>query len=132
MEYQKERMTVISDEMSRVKQITRFMKPPDHLFHEIQLTEINVSIGSLNILVDEELTLAHGNRYGLIGCNGMGETTFMKHMNSNPRRELNDLLLRRAGCISVGALCSGLSHRLRNRYRENGVTCENEGDRGES
>ena len=58
MKYQKERNDAISDELSHFKQTVQFRRLLDH---HIQLTEINVSIVLLNLLVDEEFTLAQGN-----------------------------------------------------------------------
>ena len=94
MKYQKDRKEAISEELSQFKQTAVFRRPQDHHIHEIQLKEINVSIGPLNLLVDAELTLAPGNRYGLVGRNGMGKTTFMKYMNSHLLGgNLNDMLV---------------------------------------
>jgi len=47
---------------------------------DIQLKDINIDLGGLVLLEDTNLTLAYGRRYGLIGKNGSGKTTFLKHV----------------------------------------------------
>lgn len=47
---------------------------------DIHLPNIDVSFGSNRILSNAELTLAHGRRYGLIGRNGVGKSTLLRHM----------------------------------------------------
>ena len=47
---------------------------------DIHMPNIDVSFGSNRILSNAELTLAHGRRYGLIGRNGVGKSTLLRHM----------------------------------------------------
>ncbi|WFD34547.1 hypothetical protein MCUN1_001388 [Malassezia cuniculi] len=47
---------------------------------DIHLPNIDVSFGSHRILSNAELTLAQGRRYGLIGRNGVGKSTLLRHM----------------------------------------------------
>lgn len=47
---------------------------------DIHLPNIDVSFGSHRILTNAELTMAHGRRYGLIGRNGVGKSTLLRHM----------------------------------------------------
>ncbi|WVQ83341.1 hypothetical protein IAT38_005480 [Cryptococcus sp. DSM 104549] len=47
---------------------------------DIQLTNIDVSFASNRILSGATLTMAHGRRYGLIGRNGIGKSTLLRHI----------------------------------------------------
>ncbi|WFC96522.1 hypothetical protein MBRA1_003183 [Malassezia brasiliensis] len=47
---------------------------------DIHLPNIDVSFGSNRILSNAELTMAYGRRYGLIGRNGVGKSTLLRHM----------------------------------------------------
>ncbi|EAU92935.2 ATP-dependent transporter [Coprinopsis cinerea okayama7 len=47
---------------------------------DIHLPSIDVSFGSNRILSGASLTLAHGRRYGLIGRNGIGKSTLLRHI----------------------------------------------------
>lgn len=47
---------------------------------DIHLPSIDVSFGSNRILAGASLTLAHGRRYGLIGRNGVGKSTLLRHI----------------------------------------------------
>lgn len=47
---------------------------------DIHLPSIDVSFGSNRILSGATLTLAHGRRYGLIGRNGVGKSTLLRHI----------------------------------------------------
>ncbi|KAL7419557.1 hypothetical protein Q5752_005468 [Cryptotrichosporon argae] len=47
---------------------------------DIHLTNIDVSYGSLRILSGATLSMAYGRRYGLIGRNGIGKSTLLRHM----------------------------------------------------
>ncbi|KAJ3510511.1 hypothetical protein NMY22_g15962 [Coprinellus aureogranulatus] len=47
---------------------------------DIHLPSIDVSFGSNRILSGASLTLAHGRRYGLIGRNGVGKSTLLRHI----------------------------------------------------
>ncbi|KAI0321921.1 P-loop containing nucleoside triphosphate hydrolase protein [Amylostereum chailletii] len=47
---------------------------------DIHLPSIDVSFASNRILSGASLTLAHGRRYGLIGRNGIGKSTLLRHI----------------------------------------------------
>ncbi|KAG9014784.1 hypothetical protein FRB94_010631 [Tulasnella sp. JGI-2019a] len=47
---------------------------------DVHLTNIDVSFGSHRILSGASLTLAHGRRYGIIGRNGVGKSTLLRHI----------------------------------------------------
>ncbi|OBZ80100.1 putative ABC transporter ATP-binding protein C29A3.09c [Grifola frondosa] len=47
---------------------------------DIHLPSIDVNFGSNRILSGASLTLAHGRRYGLIGRNGVGKSTLLRHI----------------------------------------------------
>ncbi|KAI0791792.1 P-loop containing nucleoside triphosphate hydrolase protein [Abortiporus biennis] len=47
---------------------------------DIHLPSIDVSFASNRILSGASLTLAHGRRYGLIGRNGVGKSTLLRHI----------------------------------------------------
>ncbi|KZT68794.1 hypothetical protein DAEQUDRAFT_738491 [Daedalea quercina L-15889] len=47
---------------------------------DIHLPNIDVSFGSNRILSGASLTLAYGRRYGLIGRNGVGKSTLLRHI----------------------------------------------------
>ncbi|KAJ7924438.1 P-loop containing nucleoside triphosphate hydrolase protein [Mycena leptocephala] len=47
---------------------------------DIHLPSIDVSFASNRILSGATLTLAHGRRYGLIGRNGVGKSTLLRHI----------------------------------------------------
>ncbi|KAL5535075.1 hypothetical protein ACEPAF_3168 [Sanghuangporus sanghuang] len=47
---------------------------------DIHLPSIDVTFGSLRILSGASLTLAYGRRYGLIGRNGVGKSTLLRHI----------------------------------------------------
>ncbi|CAE6512501.1 unnamed protein product [Rhizoctonia solani] len=48
------------------------------LSKEIDLQQVNISIGTRDILVDAHLRLKTGVRYGLVGRNGQGKSTILK------------------------------------------------------
>ncbi|KAF9808804.1 hypothetical protein IEO21_07732 [Rhodonia placenta] len=47
---------------------------------DIHLANIDVNFGSNRILSGASLTLAYGRRYGLIGRNGVGKSTLLRHI----------------------------------------------------
>ncbi|KAF8519203.1 P-loop containing nucleoside triphosphate hydrolase protein [Gautieria morchelliformis] len=47
---------------------------------DIHLPSIDVTFGSNRILTGASLTLAYGRRYGLIGRNGVGKSTLLRHI----------------------------------------------------
>ncbi|KAI0297540.1 P-loop containing nucleoside triphosphate hydrolase protein [Multifurca ochricompacta] len=48
---------------------------------DIHLPSIDVSFGSNRILSGASLTLAYGRRYGIIGRNGVGKSTLLRHIS---------------------------------------------------
>lgn len=47
---------------------------------DVHLPNIDVNFGSNRILSGAELTMSYGRRYGLVGRNGVGKSTLLKHM----------------------------------------------------
>lgn len=47
---------------------------------DIHVSNFNITFGGKILLQDAALRLVHGRRYGLIGRNGIGKTTLLKHM----------------------------------------------------
>ena len=52
---------------------------------DIKVDNVDVSIAGKRILTDTSLTLAYGRRYGLVGQNGVGKSTFLRALS---RREV--------------------------------------------
>jgi ATP-binding cassette subfamily F protein 3 len=52
---------------------------------DIKVDGIDISIGGKRILLDTNLTLAYGRRYGLVGQNGIGKSTLLRALS---RREV--------------------------------------------
>ncbi|KAJ7545438.1 hypothetical protein O6H91_09G119800 [Diphasiastrum complanatum] len=48
---------------------------------DIRLENFSISMGGRELISDGSVTLAYGRRYGLVGRNGTGKTTFLKHMS---------------------------------------------------
>eukprot|EP00049_Salpingoeca_infusionum_P028083 m.36125 g.36125 ORF g.36125 m.36125 type:complete len:754 (+) comp9967_c1_seq3:98-2359(+) len=49
---------------------------------DIMMREFSIDLAGMPILEDANLTLVYGRKYGLIGRNGVGKTTFLKHLSS--------------------------------------------------
>lgn len=47
---------------------------------DIHMENFNVSVGGRDLIVDGSITLSFGRHYGLVGRNGTGKTTFLRHM----------------------------------------------------
>lgn len=60
-------------------QVSRFhTETLETLSNDINLKQVNVSVGDKDLLVDTDLQLFNGVHYGLIGANGTGKTTLLK------------------------------------------------------
>lgn len=88
-----ERLAANDRENAQFKKGLGFRRPlvrnPKHL----NLKGINVSIGPHTLIEDSSLIISPGNRYGLVGRNGLGKTTFMKYVNSSLLRGVPDDML---------------------------------------
>ncbi|XP_057967633.1 ABC transporter F family member 3 [Malania oleifera] len=47
---------------------------------DIRMDNFSVSVGGRDLIVDGSVTLSFGRHYGLVGRNGTGKTTFLRHM----------------------------------------------------
>ncbi|KAL9319521.1 hypothetical protein ACSQ67_011360 [Phaseolus vulgaris] len=47
---------------------------------DIHMENFNISVGGQDLIVDGCVTLSFGRHYGLVGRNGTGKTTFLRHM----------------------------------------------------
>ncbi|XP_044477073.1 ABC transporter F family member 3 [Mangifera indica] len=47
---------------------------------DIHMDNFNVSVGGRDLIVEGSVTLSFGRHYGLVGRNGTGKTTFLRHM----------------------------------------------------
>ncbi|XVF51265.1 hypothetical protein PTKIN_Ptkin04bG0171100 [Pterospermum kingtungense] len=47
---------------------------------DIHMENFSVSVGGRDLIVDGSITLSFGRHYGLVGRNGTGKTTFLRHM----------------------------------------------------
>ncbi|KAL2327124.1 hypothetical protein Fmac_020551 [Flemingia macrophylla] len=47
---------------------------------DIHMDGFNISVGGRDLIVDGSVTLSFGRHYGLVGRNGTGKTTFLRHM----------------------------------------------------
>ncbi|KAF5734972.1 hypothetical protein HS088_TW15G00471 [Tripterygium wilfordii] len=47
---------------------------------DIHMENFSVSVGGRELIVDGTITLSFGRHYGLVGRNGTGKTTFLRHM----------------------------------------------------
>eukprot|EP00045_Choanoeca_perplexa_P009610 m.92961 g.92961 ORF g.92961 m.92961 type:complete len:751 (-) comp14970_c0_seq1:169-2421(-) len=47
---------------------------------DIHMNDVNIDLAGLTILEDANITLVYGRKYGLVGRNGVGKTTFLKHI----------------------------------------------------
>lgn len=47
---------------------------------DIRMDNFSISVGGRDLVSEASVTLAYGRHYGLVGRNGTGKTTFLKHM----------------------------------------------------
>ncbi|OHT06367.1 ABC transporter family protein [Tritrichomonas foetus] len=81
-------------ENAQFKKGMGFRRPEVRQLRYLQLSPINVNIGPLTLIENASLNLTPGNRYGLVGRNGLGKTTLMKYINSSLVKGVtNDLLI---------------------------------------
>eukprot|EP00899_Mesostigma_viride_P014881 jgi/Mesvir1/23394/Mv21089-RA.1 len=55
---------------------------------DLKLDNFSVSVAGADLITDASVTLAYGRHYGLVGRNGTGKTTFLRHLS---RRELKGI-----------------------------------------
>ncbi|XP_004502066.1 ABC transporter F family member 3 [Cicer arietinum] len=51
-----------------------------HTVKDIHMDNFTISVGGHDLIVDGSVTLSFGRHYGLVGRNGTGKTTFLRHM----------------------------------------------------
>ena len=49
---------------------------------DLKFDDFDISIGGKRILTNANLTIAYGRRYGLVGRNGIGKSTLLRHLSS--------------------------------------------------
>lgn len=60
-------------------QVSRFHSETlETLFNNVDLKQVNISVGDRDLIVDTDLQLFAGIHYGLVGGNGTGKTTLLK------------------------------------------------------
>eukprot|EP00002_Diphylleia_rotans_P033358 TRINITY_DN7081_c0_g3_i1.p1 TRINITY_DN7081_c0_g3~~TRINITY_DN7081_c0_g3_i1.p1 ORF type:complete len:736 (-),score=189.25 TRINITY_DN7081_c0_g3_i1:125-2332(-) len=52
----------------------------DGAMRDIVFTNISMALGGLELMRDTNFTLVYGRKYGLVGRNGIGKTTLLKHI----------------------------------------------------
>lgn len=92
-EIRKTRLANSEKENEQFKKGMGFRRPEVRQPRYLQLSPINVNIGPLTLIEDASLKLTPGNRYGLVGRNGLGKTTLMKYINSSLLKGVPDDLL---------------------------------------
>lgn len=92
-EIRKRRLASNEKENEQFKKGMGFRRPEVRQPRYLQLSPINVNIGPLTLIEDASLKLTPGNRYGLVGRNGLGKTTLMKYINSSLVKGVPDDLL---------------------------------------
>ena len=66
-------------------QVSRFHAETLSTSYDVDLKQVNVAVGQLDLLVDARLQLLYGRHYAMIGRNGSGKTTLL---NAIARGEL--------------------------------------------
>ncbi|TPX57204.1 hypothetical protein PhCBS80983_g03980 [Powellomyces hirtus] len=68
-----------SADIVATSQVSRFHKETvETLANDVDLKDVNISIGDNILLADAHVRLFRNARYGLIGANGVGKSTFLK------------------------------------------------------
>ncbi|KAI9104731.1 P-loop containing nucleoside triphosphate hydrolase protein [Phlyctochytrium arcticum] len=71
-------------ELVATSQVSRFHKETlETLSNDVDLKDVNITIGDRALLVDAHLKLFKGVHYGLIGRNGVGKSTLLRAMGYN-------------------------------------------------
>ncbi len=68
----------------------------------ITITDVAMHYGAKLLFTDVNLNLNHGNRYGLVGANGAGKSTFLKLLIKEEQASLGDINIARnsrIGCL---------------------------------
>uniref|UniRef100_A0A0L0NY14 ABC transporter domain-containing protein n=1 Tax=Candidozyma auris TaxID=498019 RepID=A0A0L0NY14_CANAR len=74
----KQKATVL-DEIAVTSESSRFHNETlETLSKDVYLKKVSISVGLKDLLLDADVRLNHGTKYGLIGPNGCGKTTLMK------------------------------------------------------
>ena len=87
------RLEANEKENAQFKRGMGFRRPENRSPRHLNLKNITVTIGPLTLIEDASITISPGNRYGLVGRNGLGKTTLMKYINSSLVRGIPDDLL---------------------------------------
>ena len=64
-------------------QVSRMMIPDfssNNREKDILVNKVNIFFGGSSLLEDAEIRIVYGHRYGLVGRNGVGKTTLLRHM----------------------------------------------------
>ncbi|QRG40603.1 hypothetical protein FDK38_005082 [Candidozyma auris] len=69
----------VSNEIAVTSESSRFHNETlETLSKDVHLKKVSISVGLKDLLLDADVRLNHGTKYGLIGPNGCGKTTLMK------------------------------------------------------
>ena len=66
--------------MSKNKQIQKYITKNKGIQKNISVENISVSVPNKLLIVDSNLKLIYGNKYGFVGHNGAGKSTLLKHI----------------------------------------------------
>jgi ATP-binding cassette subfamily F protein 3 len=89
----RDRLESVERENEQFRHGMGFRRPEVRRPRHLSMNPINVHIGPLTLIEGGSLTLSPGNRYGLVGRNGLGKTTLMKFINSSLLQGVPDDLL---------------------------------------
>lgn len=60
--------------------VTHWNRDDGNAPKDIRMDNFSISVGGRELISEASVTLAYGRHYGLVGRNGTGKTTFLKHM----------------------------------------------------